>query len=70
MGPGWKVVKDDGRETVYANQALGYEILVRHQSWAQHHPIIVRWDGGENDGFKFVPDALAWIRSHPKRGNP
>ena len=66
MGSGWRTLKDDGKETLYGNQSLGYVIQVRHQSWAQHRPVIVRWDGGEQDGFKFVPQALEWIKDRER----
>jgi hypothetical protein len=65
MGPGWKVIKDDGREIWYANQSLGYVIQNRLQSWAQHRPVIVKWEGGSEDGFNSVPAAIQWIKSHP-----
>jgi hypothetical protein len=66
MGPGWKVLKDDYKEKLWVNQNLGYVIQVRHQSWAQHRPVIVKWDGGEQDGFKFVPDAVEWIKERER----
>jgi hypothetical protein len=66
MGPGWKTPIDDEKEKVYINRSLGYIIRVRKRSWEQHNPVIVEWEGGKQDGFKFIPQALEWIKDRGK----
>lgn len=73
-GPDWRTTSEDSRETVMVNQKLGAVIRIRHQSWAQHRPVILQREGMTDEDFQWVGDAVQAAekqsRSNPSHRRP
>jgi len=62
LGPGWRLLSEDAKETVYANQGEGCVIRVRHQHHFRHRPVILECGNGYTADFKFVREALDAVK--------
>ena len=61
-GPGWRVIRQDAKETHYANQTEGCLIRVRHQAHFAHRPVILECENGFTADFQWVPEAVQAIK--------
>jgi len=66
LHPGWKIIQESPKETVYSNPSLGCIIRVRHQSHFAHRPIILECSNGYTDDFKWFNDAAKAAESYAK----